>query len=470
MVHGRSKVNESTLNLLDVQTTMAGNRARDAVARIAARLPLASSTSFHIMGIRVTGAIVALAAQVFASRVMGTEEFGRYALILIYLLLLGHFGTFGTAQLLCRLLAEYLERGEQGKARGIVIFALVSTAGVSFAVLAVAAVLIHSPISPLEPGYVLLASVALAGIPLLAFQDFLEAIARGLDRPSLGIGPAYLLRHLVVIGGLTTLAALGLLVDASTAVVLTIAGLVLSVVMQIMLLKRHLRNALVKAQPVYSVREWIRTAVPIASIDVAEVLFSNADVLILAMFAPPEAVALYFAASRISQILTYVPYGVTAANAQKYAKLFAGNKLLELQTLIRRSALIATGVSAAGAILLSLGGWFLLNLFGPDYGPAHYLVPILCLGIVVGCVLGPGEDVLIMLGKERLCSLAFLVALVMNVGVAISLVPLLGPVGAAMGGVAGLLTRGILLAWFAHRQLGLVLPAFGRIRSLRGEL
>ncbi len=122
------------------------------------------------------------------------------------------------------------------------------------------------------------------------------------------------------------------------------------------------------------------------------------------------------------------------------------------------------------AILLSYLGGVLLNLFGPDYAQAHYLVPLLCLGIVAACVLGPGEDVLTMLGEERLCSLAFLLALLVNLSVAITLVPVFGPVGAALAGLAGLTVRGILLAWFAYSRLGLVLPVLGWARSLGGEL
>ncbi|WP_108396108.1 lipopolysaccharide biosynthesis protein [Devosia submarina] len=458
------------MSLFSVRQKLFSNQALDAVGSLAARLPQLASPSFHVMGLRIAGAGIALAAQVFASRVMGAEEFGRYALVLVYLLLLGHFGTFGTAQLLCRLLADYLERGEQGRARGLLIFALAFTAAVSSIVIAAAAALIYSPLSPLEPGYVVLASLALAGIPLLALQDFLEAIARGLDRPNLGIGPAYLLRHLIIIIGLSALAALGLGADANTVMALTVLGLILSVAIQFALLKVHLRAALGDARPIYSIHQWTKTALPIASIDVAEVLFANADILILGFFAPPEAVALYFAASRIAQILAYVPYGVTAVTAQKYAKLAATNELEKLQSLIRRSALLSTTVSAAGAVLLLLAGGLLLNLFGSDYGQAHYLVPVLCSGIVIACLLGPGEDVLTMLGKERLCSLAFLLALVVNMGVAVSLVPLLGPLGAALGLVAGLTVRGILLAWFAQSQLGLVLPVFGQIRPRGGEL
>lgn len=440
------------------------NPDKGASRRILGGLQELANPSFHVMAIRIGGAGLALAAQVLASRIMGAEEFGRYALVLVYLLLFGHFATFGTAQLLCRLLAEYLERGERGRALGLLQFAVTATLGVSLTVVVIGFGLIHGPLLLLEPQYASLATLALAAIPPLALQDFLEAIGRGIDRPTLGIGPVYLLRHIVIIGGLATLLAIGFAVDATTVVALTIAGLLATIAIQFALLWPHLRPLIRDAKPQFSIRAWIKTALPIASVDVAEVLFANADILILGFFVPPETVALYFAASRLAQILAYVPYGVTAVTAQKYAQLAAANKRAELQALIRRSTRLATTVALAGAVLLSIFGGVLLSFFGPEFTSAHGFIPVLCLGIVIACALGPGEDVLTMLGEERACSIAFLLALLINLAVALCLVPMLGPVGAALGAVTGLAVRGVLMAWFARKRLGLVLPVFaGRV-------
>lgn len=447
------------------------NPDKGATRRILGGLQRLANPSFQVMAIRVGGAGLALGAQVLASRIMGAEEFGRYALVLVYLLLFGHFATFGTAQLLCRLLAEYLERGEKGRALGLLQFAVAATLGVSLTVVVIGLGLIHGPLPLLEPQYASLATLALAAIPLLALQDFLEAIGRGIDRPTLGIGPVYLLRHIVIIGGLALLLAIGFAVEATTVIALTIAGLFATMAIQFALLWPHLRPLIRDAKPHFSTSDWIRTALPIASVDVAEVLFANADILILGFFVPPETVALYFAASRLAQILAYVPYGVTAVTAQKYAQLAAANKRAELQALIRRSAQLATSVAFAGAVLLSIFGGLLLSFFGPEFTSVHGFIPVLCLGIVLACALGPGEDVLTMLGEERACSIAFLLALLINLVVALSLVPMLGPVGAALGAVTGLTARGVLMAWFARKRLGLVLPVFAGGKNVsRGEL
>ncbi|WIJ23760.1 lipopolysaccharide biosynthesis protein [Devosia sp. RR2S18] len=415
------------------------------------------------MGIRIFGAGLGLLAQVVASRFIGVEEYGHFAIVFVWLLLLGHLGTAGTSQLLYKLLAQYLETGQLVLAAGLLRFCMLMTLLASglIAGLGIAAVL--SGFLPLDPDFVPLAVVTLFAVPLLAFQDFLEAIARGLDRPTLGIGPAYLLRHLAIIAGLVGLLLVGQIATSLTVVALVIVGLVASMATQYALLRSHLRAAIGGTVPRYRSRDWLRTTMPLAAVDFAEVLYFNADVIILGLLVPPEQVAFYFAASRLTQILAYVPYGVSAATAQKYAALGAANRRNDLQTLISKSALLASVLAAIAALALSLLAGPLLELFGSGYEQARELVPVLCLGMVVACLLGPGEDVLNMLGEERLCAVAFVIALVANVAAAFVLIPVIGPVGAAIAVVLGFAVRGVMLSLFAYRRLGLVLPALGTL-------
>jgi O-antigen/teichoic acid export membrane protein len=429
--------------------------------RVSALASLFASQTLHIIAIRMLGAGLGLLAQVVASRFIGVDEFGRFALVFVWLLLLGHVGTAGTSQLLYRLLAEYLETGQQALAAGLVRIAMGATLLVSALIAACGIAALQFGLLPLEPALVLLTIVTLLAVPLLAFQDFLEAVARGLDRPALGIGPAFLLRHLAIILGLVVLLLAGQTATALTVMALAILGLLASITIQYALLRPHLKAALGSVSPQYKLGEWMRTALPLAAVDLAEVLYFNIDVIILGLLVPPEQVALYFAASRLAQVLAYVPYGVSAATAQKYAAHSAAGRRRELQSLINKSAIVAAILSALAAVALSLLAGPLLQLFGSDYDQARQLVPVLCLGIAVACLLGPGEDVLNMLGQERLCSLGFIAALLVNVAVALALVPHWGPMGAAIAMLAGFTVRGILLAWFAYTRLGLVIPAFG---------
>ena len=424
-----------------------------------------------VIGIRIGGAGLALVAQILAARMVGPEEFGRYSLLIVWLLLLGHGATAGTNQLVCRFLARYLEHGETVAAAGLLRVVLLTVAVLSSGLALGAIGLVALNPFGLDPAMVGLATLAFMAVPLLTFQDYLEAIARGMDRPTLGIGPAYLMRHFGLIVGLCALIVLGEDARAVHVMAMTMGGLAASVLVQYLLLRRHLSAALGGARPDYGDRrQWLRAALPIALIDAAEVLFLNADILILGLFLPPELVAFYFAATRLSQVLGYVPYGVSAVTAQRFAALAARGDRVRLQALVRQAALVSSGLTAAGAVGLGVLAGPLLSLFGEGYETAALIVPLLCLGTVIACAFGPGEDVLTMLGEERACSLSFLAALAVNVGLNFALIPLIGLYGAAIATATGFAVRGAMMAWFSRSRLGIAVPiGFGALPQA-GEL
>lgn len=439
-------------------------------ARIVSRPGGFSRTGIAVMGLRVGTAGLAFVAQVFAARLVGAEAFGSYALILVWLLLLGHGSTVGTNQLVCRFVSAYRAQGDIGAALGVLRFSLVLALSVSVAVALVALGVVHLGLPGLSAQMVALASLAFLVIPLLVLQDFLEAIARGLDTPLLGIGPAMLLRHLAIICGVGLVFVTGGTADAVTIMGFTVAGLVASVAVQYLLLRGELRKSLAGAKPSYRIGHWFKTALPVALLDASEVLFNNADILILGLFVPPEIVAYYYAATRLAQILSYVPYGISAATAQKYAALGARGEHDKLQGLVGAATALSTGLAIACALFLWVFAGPLLTLFGAGYEAASGVVPVLCLGIVLVCALGPGEDILTMRGAERLCALGFFIALAANIALNFALIPIWGMMGAAIASASALALRGAILAVFAHRRLGVVLPVgFSSLGGARPE-
>jgi len=411
-----------------------------------------------IILVRITGAGLALLAQVIASRIIGAEEFGRYSLMLVWLLLLGHGATVGTNPLLCRYVAQCIKSGDIPVIAGLLRWALsiVLVAGIVLGASAI--LLIHTGIIAVGPEMILLATLALSAVPLLVLQDFLESIARGIDRPALGIVPAYLVRHLAIIFGVSSAFLLGYQAGAVTVMSMTIIGLVISIAIQFVLLHRHIGGLLRGSAPVYRLREWVRTALPMAISEAAEVLFMNADILILGMFVEPELVAYYFAATRLAQVLTYIPYGMSAVTAQRMAALAQSHERGQLQALINHTTLISGGLAVLAALGMTVLAPYLLALFGSDYAEAAPWVAILAGGIAFACLLGPGEDTLNMLGQERAGLACIAMALAVNLALNLLLVPSMGPVGAAWASAVALATRGLLAAGFAKRTLNLYLP------------
>ncbi|CAH1669484.1 MULTISPECIES: lipopolysaccharide biosynthesis protein [unclassified Chelatococcus] len=413
------------------------------------------------MGARLAGAALGFAGQAMAARMLGPDEFGRYGVMLVWLLLLGHAASAGTSQLVYRNLAVYRVAGSRDLALGLLRMAGAMVSITSLVLAGGGILALHLMLSGIDSRYLVLGTMALGAVPLLATQDLLEAIARGLDRPVLGIGPAFLLRHLALLAGLGALGLIGAGADEVTVLGLTIGGLAMSIVVQAWLVLPHVLPLLRGARPLYHRAPWLRTALPIALVEAAEVLFQNMDMVVLAIFVPAGDVALYFAATRLVQVLGYVPYATSAVTAQTYAVLGEAGDRLSLQRLIGRATLAVTSLVGLGAVSLSLAGGPLLGLFGAEFRAASGLLPVLCAGLVIASALGPGEDVLAMLGQERTCARIYMAALAAGLMAHLVLIPAHGATGAAIAMAFALSLRGLLMAFVAYRRLGLVLPIGG---------
>ncbi len=440
-----------------------GRGATSLVAVLRARLKLAGANrdgraGAQVLAARLAGAALAYAAQVLAARYLGQEGFGVYALAVVWVTLLGHLSVGGTNAALCRYVAQALARGDHATVRGFVRFGIVFAlgAGASIAAAAIAVVtLVPGLVSNI---YILPLAIGFLAVPLLAIQDNLEAIARSLHRPLLGIGPAYVVRQGVSVLLFAGLALSPAVPSPALALFGAIGGILAGIAVQVVLLRAALRHAVPPGPRRYAVGIWLRTALPIALVDATELLVLNADVLVVGLFLPPESVAIYFAATRIAQILDYVRYSGSAATAQRFAALAATGSQSELHRLIALVTIATSALALAGALVLWAAAPLLLTLFGPDFAPAAWLVPLLAAGIVTACICGPGEDVLTMLGQERACALSFGLALVVNLVLLFLLVPAFGLAGAAIASAATMACRSLLLAAYAYARLGILLP------------
>jgi O-antigen/teichoic acid export membrane protein len=422
----------------------------------------------QVLAVRLAGAVLAYAAQVIAARYLGQDGFGIYALALVWLTILGHLSTLGTNQSITRYVAQALATGDEAAVRGFVRFGIVFVigaggliGGVGVAVLTIAPGLVDS-------AYLWPLFLAALAVPLIGLQDNLESIARAFDRPILGIAPAYLVRHGAAIALFGGLALSGVAGTPTLAVAAALAAVGIGIAIQGVLLIAAIRRRVPPGPRRYEIRRWLATALPVAFVDGIEILMLNADVLLVGLFQPPHMVAAYFAATRLTQILDYARYAMSAANAQRFAAYAATDRMADLRRLAALTTVATVALTAFGAIVVIAAAEPLLALFGPDFTVAAGIVPILAAGMVVGTVFGPGEDVLTMLGEERSCAAVFAGALVLCLILNVSLIPTFGLAGAALATALTIVARSAALALVAWWRLGIALPLGLSFASTRG--
>src|SRR6185436_905449 len=105
--------------------------------------------------------------------------------------------------------------------------------------------------------------LACAALPAYALANVQDGIARSYDWVALGIVPTYIVRQIM----LTVLMAAayfgGLSLDATTAMVLSVAAIWLPALGQMVVLNRRLATCIEPGPKAHDVRLWIATAMPI---------------------------------------------------------------------------------------------------------------------------------------------------------------------------------------------------------------
>ncbi|AWN38239.1 lipopolysaccharide biosynthesis protein [Methylobacterium radiodurans] len=429
----------------------------------------AAGAALSVFAIRVSAAGLAYGAQVIAARLMGWEGYGIYASLWVWAAMLGHTLTLGLSQGACRFLPVDQARGDIDHARGYLLagalIALATSVGV--ALLGLGALGLAPGL--LTDSYRTPFLLAACLLPLLTFQDYLEGVARSQNWVVLAILPTYLLRQLVMVSALTTAMLAGAPPRAEVAMACMLLAAALSTALQALVLSARLRRVLPAGPRRFRARHWLRTCLPIALVDLATTAFGFVDVLLLGLLMPPAAVGLYFAATRVQQFMAFVPFAATAATAQRFSAAHARHDRDGLARLVRLQGRATAAATLAAGLAVLAAGPPLLALFGDGFAAGVPVLAVLVLGGVAASVFGPGEDLLTMLGGERLCAAITLAALLLAVLFGLCLIPAFGLLGAAASMAAATVLRAAALAWAARAMHGLATPVWSGVRAVRAD-
>lgn len=416
--------------------------------------------ALQVLTIRCAGAAIAYGSQVALARLLGVSEFGTYALVWVWVLVLGHLSPLGFSQLVCRYVPFYHARGDAPLVRGFLSAGTVIVCGASIALALLGGAVLWLIRPHLSDAQLWAFAMGLGLVPLIALQDLAENTARAFNWPVLAIAPPFILRPALIALGVAALVWMGGPVEAWLAVGSTLAAVLLGLLLQAALVVARAHALIGPSGQTWCVREWFRTALPLVFVDGTHLIFSNVDILILSFFAGPETVAIYFAASRILQLVAFGQYAATAATAQRFSAYDSLGDKARLRKLARYTTIFNVVVSAAAAVVVFWAAPLLLGMFGKGFDSGADILTILVVGLVIQAAAGPGEDLLNMLGQQRACAAAFFAALILNVALNLALIPIYGALGAAIATTLATGVRSFALAWLVKSRLGLDILIF----------
>lgn len=394
--------------------------------------------------IRVASAGLAYLSQIILARWMGSFEYGIFAYVWVCLLMLGGLSTLGLNTAVIRFIPEYTETADFARLRGIIFQSRFITLIISTSLMVLSLALIVFFKDHLHNYLYLPALLVLICLPAYALTDLHDSMARGYSWMNLALIPPFLLRPLLILAVMAILYLAGSPMTAVTAITAAVIATWVTSLIQILMLEPRLQREVPKGEKTRETKLWLAVAFPILLMESFVLFLQNTDILVLNAYHPPQDVAIYYAALKTINLITFVHFAVSNAVANRFSAYEARGDREKLGEMMRQSVKWTFWPSLAAALLLLAVGKPLLWLFGPEFTSAYPVMFILAAGLVIKAMFGPAEFLLNMLGEQKLCALVLFATAMLNILFNLLLIPAFGLIGAASATALSLILAALM--------------------------
>jgi O-antigen/teichoic acid export membrane protein len=410
------------------------------------------------LGMRISAAGLTFAmGLVVASALNGNASaFGEYAQAVAWMSLLVIVAKLGFDTASLRYLAQYRSQGEHGLLRGFVRTSRRYTWAASMVTaggLAGACLLLREQLSEGVFWCTLFASVLL---PLMAAIQLREASLLAFGRVMSGQTSGVLLPVVLIalVWAVPSLSGEPLSSQAVVLLHLASAGVTLAV---LSLLSRHLFAESFAHAPVeMRAAEWIQVASPLLLVQLLNLLQnSQSGTLMCGVLVDSEAAGLYSAVARVSGVLFLGLQAINTIAAPTIASLYHSGRPVELQQFVRQCAWTSFGFGGTFAVVMLLGGRFVLGLFGDEFIEGYVPMLVMVAGLTIASAMGPVMQLLLMTGRQWDCIKVFAANVCVCLTMGIVIIPELGVLGAALAAALARIGSSLALVLVAHQRHGL---------------
>ncbi len=403
---------------------------------------LAKQGSITFVGNVVNG-VLGFAIVMLMTRFVSPSVYGLFVLATSVVLFSQVFANLGLPLAIDYFVPQYLDDGEYGKAKGVIV-QVTATVLVTASIVAVALAIGASRVGDLfgEPSLVIALVFLSVSIPMLAVYNVLLTSYYSIKKLKYRVVMRDLVRPLVRFAVTLTflLAGFGLLALIGGYVV----GLLVAITVgSILFFYRAWRIVAADLEAVPS-RPLFTYSLPLAMTSVIYVLMGHVDYFVLGFFLASDDVGIY----RVGFMLGSALMIIFSSLAPVFKPLIAERKenTVLVEQRFRIAARWIAGFTLPIAITLTLGASsYLAVLYTPQYAEASAVVALLCGAFLFNVVFGGPDGTLLQgMGYSRTVFVNTSVLFGVNIVVSVALVPVFGIEGAAIGSAAALVLVGVL--------------------------
>ncbi|GAB3026796.1 flippase [Natronobiforma cellulositropha] len=403
---------------------------------------LAKQGSITFAGNVING-VLGFAIVMVITRYVSPSIYGLFVLATSIILFMQVFANLGLPLAIDYFVPQYLDDGDHGKAKGVIVqvtATVLVTSTLVAATLAYSAAFVGSFFN--EPSLQIALLLLSVTIPMLAIYNVLltsyysikklqyRVIMRDLVRPIVRFTATIVLLLvgfglLGLIGGY--IVGLFVAISVGTAVFLYKAWPLLTV-----------DTEFVPAWPL------LTYSVPLAMTSVVFVLMGHVDYFILGFFLESDDVGIYRVGYMVGSALLIIFNSLAPVFKPLIAETRDDTDLVEQR--FRVAARWIAGFTLPIAITLSLGAASFLSVFyTPQYAAASTVVALLCVAFLFNVTFGGPDSTLLQgMGYARIVFVNTLVLFGANFVLSFLLIPIYGIEGAAIGSASALVLVGLL--------------------------
>lgn len=385
---------------------------------------------------RVVSAALTFLNGLVLARMLGSDFYGQYVLILSWISLGYVVSTAGLPTLVLREVSLSHAEGRGGLSRGMVIFAVVvflGLLGLCGLTYWLAADVLGFALSTEGEGWIAWATIFFWGLGIL-----LENATRGQGRTSIGQVAELLIRPggmLVVFLALYAVKETGT-VDSRTALIALFVATLGSALFSVIIFLRYL-GPLRREPTEFALQSWLLGGIYHSG---ASILIKGSfpvSFLLIGYLVGSAELGVYRVAYQLSVAAGIGLLAVKVTIAPQIARLLIGKRRQEERDVYLKSIMTSLAFSMpACLILLALPQTILIGVFGPDYAGGALSLQVLATGVLINSAFGPIDTVLEVKRHDKALLYGALLRVVLHLALVALLTSPFGIVGAAIAHLA----------------------------------
>ena len=221
-----------------------------------------------------------------------------------------------------------------------------------------------------------------------------------------------------------------------------------------------------KVKGTFQLKPMIKMGLPLLLVSGTSIIASNADAIMLGALGTMKDVGLYSVAAILALLTSFFLQVTNTAIAPKMASLYNNSKLGEMQLMVTRITNSLAIIAFLFIVLFTVGGSWLLSLWGTEFQEAYWILIILSAGQVVNIATGCSGMLLVMCGHEKIHGWISLTMLLLNISLNVIMIINFGAIGAAIATASTFILDNLAKVFFARKKIGiLTLPKIRRYKK-----